>query len=75
MFNLKKAKKNIHDWANDVVANNDRMIEVLSKILVPLSDITKYWKEDPAYIESSKRVLAFIGDLYAFGNIIKFLEY
>lgn len=75
MFNFRKAKKSIHDWANDVTADNDRMIEVLSKILVPLSDITKYWKEDPAYIESNKKIIAFTGDLYAFGNITKFLEY
>ena len=72
MFNFRKAKKSIHDWANDVTADNDRMIKVLSKILVPLSDITKYWKEDPAYIESNKKVIAFTGDLYAFGNITKF---
>lgn len=75
MFNFKKAKKIVKDWANDVSDNNDRMIEVLSKILVPLSDITKYWENDFAYMESNRKALLIKTDLYTFGNIIEFLKY
>lgn len=75
MFNFKKIKNDIYDWANDISANNDRMIEVLSKILPLLSGITKYWKEDHTYIESNKKVVTLIRDLYLYGNIATFLEY
>lgn len=75
MFNFKKTKKIIKDWANDVNANNDRIIEVLSKILEPLSDMTKYWTNNLAYIESNRKALLIKTDLYAFGNIMEFLKY
>ena len=75
MFNFRKVKNNIHNWAQDVEANDQRTLDVLLEILNPISSITKLWKNDPAYIESNKQIILFMNQLYAFGKINDFLKY
>ena len=73
MFEFKKLKEDIHDWANDVQGNSERTLEIIKEILVPINNITKLWKEDKAYIESQKEITLFGSNFYAFGNASAFL--
>lgn len=73
MFEFKKLKEDIHDWANDVQGNSERTLEIIKEMLVPINNITKFWKEDKAYIESQKEITLFGSNFYAFGNASAFL--
>lgn len=72
---FKNIKRNVHNWTNNIVGNNEQMISVIEKTIVPVKSIVCLWQDDPAYIESLKDLNLFKGKFYKFNQIEIILQY
>lgn len=72
---FKQFKKDIYNWTNDIVGNNNRLLPVINESLDSIQFILNLWETNQAYIDIKTQLTMFIGKFYRFNNINVLLNY
>lgn len=71
---FRRFKEEIHDWAYDTKANNERTLAVINQVLEPVSNVTTLWQQNHSYITNQEKMFSYSSNFYAFGDATKLLD-